>query len=143
LQSTNVVFLIMIGVVTFFLAIGGIFGVMNTMFAAISSRIKDIGVLRILGYARWQILVSFFLESLTIALLGGALGCLIGYGIADGRTATSIVSGAGGGGGKSIILRLVVDANILGGGLLLALFMGILGGVLPSLKAMWVRPLES
>jgi hypothetical protein len=142
LQTTNLVFLIMIGVVTFFLALGGIFGVMNTMFAAISSRIKDIGVLRILGYARWQVLVSFFLESLAIALLGGVLGCLIGYGIADGRTATSIV-GNSQGGGKSIILRLVVDANILAGGLLLALFMGVLGGVLPSVKAMWVRPLES
>ena len=63
---------------TAIMAVGGVFGVMNTMFAAISNRIKDIGVLRILGYARWQILVSFLLESLVIALLGGLLGCALG-----------------------------------------------------------------
>ena len=57
-----------------FMAIGGVFGVMNTMFAAISQRIKDIGVLRILGFARWQVLLSFFLESLLIALIGGLIG---------------------------------------------------------------------
>ena len=60
------------------MAIGGVFGVMNTMFAAISQRTKDIGVLRILGFARWQILVSFFLESLLLALIGGLLGCALG-----------------------------------------------------------------
>ncbi len=60
------------------MAIGGIFGVMNTMFAAIAQRTRDIGVLRILGFARWQILVSFFLESLLLALIGGLLGCAIG-----------------------------------------------------------------
>ena len=51
---------------------GGVFGVMNTMFAAIAQRTRDIGVLRILGFARWQILVSFFLESLLLAIVGGA-----------------------------------------------------------------------
>ena len=55
------------------MAVGGVFGVMNTMFAAISQRTKDIGVLRILGFARWQILHSFLLETLMIALLGGLI----------------------------------------------------------------------
>ena len=84
------------------MAVGGVFGVMNTMFAAISQRIKDIGVLRILGFARWQILVSFFLESLVLALVGGLLGCALGS-LADGWTATSIVC-SGQGGGKSVVL---------------------------------------
>ena len=53
------------------MAVGGMFGVMNTMFAAISQRTKDIGVLRLLGYTRRQMLVSFLLESLVIALVGG------------------------------------------------------------------------
>ena len=53
------------------MALGGVFGVMNTMFAAIRQRSTDIGVLRILGFARWQVLVSFLLESLVIAALGG------------------------------------------------------------------------
>jgi putative ABC transport system permease protein len=142
LQATNLQFLIGIGFVTFFMGLGGVFGVMNTMFAAIAQRTKDIGVLRILGYARWQILVSFFLESLAIALVGGLLGCALGY-LADGWTATSIVSSGAGGGGKNVILKLVVDAQILGLGLLISLAMGVLGGLIPSLSAMLVRPLES
>jgi ABC-type antimicrobial peptide transport system permease subunit len=123
------------------MAVGGVFGVMNTMFAAISQRSKDIGVLRILGYARWQILVSFLLESLVIALVGGLLGCAIGY-LADGWTARSVVS-SGPGGGKSVVLQMVVSPEILMTGLLLSLGMGALGGFLPSLSAMRLRALES
>ena len=141
LQGTNLQFLIVIGVITFFMALGGIFGVMNTMFAAISQRIKDIGVLRILGYARWQILVSFFLESMVLALVGGMLGCAVGF-LADGWTATSIV-GSGQGGGKSVVLKLVVDAQVISWGMLLTVAMGAFGGLVPSLSAMLVRPLES
>src|SRR5262249_50705441 len=73
-----IILLVAIIVLTVAMAVGGMFGVMNTMFAAISQRSKDIGVLRILGFARWQILVSFLLESLLIALAGGLLGCLLG-----------------------------------------------------------------
>ena len=90
LSETNQQFLFAILFVTAVMSIGGIFGVMNTMFAAISNRVKDIGVLRILGYARWQILVSFLLESLVIALLGGLLGCALGS-LANGTTVNSIV----------------------------------------------------
>ena len=142
LSETNKQFSIAIYFVTIIMAIGGIFGVMNTMFAAISQRTKDIGVLRILGFARWQILVSFFLETLVIALVGGLIGCALGY-LCNGWTATSIVSSGQGGGGKTVVLKLVVDANILAIGVLFTLVMGTLGGLVPSLSAMRQRPLES
>jgi ABC-type lipoprotein release transport system permease subunit len=142
LSTTNRQFLGAFLFVVVVMAIGGVFGIMNTMFAAISQRSRDIGVMRILGFARWQILASFFLESLTLALVGGALGCLIGAVVADGRTASSIVS-SGQGGGKSVVLHLVVDANIILGGLLFSLLMGTLGGLLPALSAMRVKPLEA
>jgi ABC-type antimicrobial peptide transport system permease subunit len=141
LNATNQVFLYAIVFVAIFIAIGGVFGIMNTMFAAISQRTKDIGVLRILGFARWQILVSFFLEALLLAVIGGLLGCAVGS-VANGWTATSIV-GSGQGGGKSVVLKLVVDANIVLVGLLFSLVMGFLGGLLPALSAMRLRPLES
>jgi putative ABC transport system permease protein len=140
LNTTNLQFLYATVFVTIVIGIGGVFGVMNTMFAAIAQRSKDIGVMRILGFARRQILISFFLESLFIALVGGVLGCSVGY-LANGLTASSIVSG--GGGGKSVVLKLVVDANILTGGILFALFMGAVGGLIPALTAMRLRPLES
>jgi len=123
------------------MAMGGVFGVMITMFAAISQRIGDIGVLRILGFARWQVLVSFLLETLVIALVGGVLGCALGY-LADGRTATSVVSN-GQGGGKSVVLKLVVDGNIIAVGLLFTLVMGLVGGLAPALWAMFQKPLRA
>ncbi|HZT79529.1 MAG TPA: ABC transporter permease, partial [Gemmataceae bacterium] len=143
LAETNRQFLVAILFVAGVMAVGGVFGVMNTMFAAISQRTKDIGVLRIIGFARWQILVSFFLETLLIALIGGLLGLAVGYVFADGRTATSVVSSGQGGAGKSVVLRMLVDGNILAAGLLFTLVMGALGGLLPSLSAMRLKPLDA
>jgi ABC-type lipoprotein release transport system permease subunit len=141
LNTTNLSFFYAALVVAGFMALGGVFGIMNTMFAAISQRQKDIGVLRILGYARWQILESFFLESLMLALLGGAIGCALGL-LVDGWSASSIIS-SGQGGGRSVVFKLVVDSKILLGGLAFSLLMGNIGGLLPALSAMRVRPLES
>lgn len=129
-------------VVAAVMAIGGIFGVMNTMFAAIAQRIKDIGVMRILGFKRWQILVSFMLESLTIAAIGGLVGISLGS-FCNGFTATSVLSSGQGGGGKTVILRLIVDSNVLIAGLLFTISMGRLGGLVPALSAMRMKVLES
>ncbi len=95
LSATNQQFLVAIIFVTIVMSIGGIFGVMNTMFAAIAQRTRDIGILRLMGFARWQILASFFIESMAIAVVGGVLGCALGS-LADGFTATSVVSGGQG-----------------------------------------------
>lgn len=141
LNRTNVQFLVAIVFVAIVMAVGGTFGVMNTMYAAISQRTKDIGVMRIIGFSRWQILVSFFLESVWIALIGGVLGAAAGS-ICDGWTASSIV-GSGQGGGKSVVLKLVVDADIILGGILFALAMGCIGGLLPALTAMRLKPLDA
>jgi hypothetical protein len=141
LSETNKQFLFAIGFVAIFMALGGVFGVMNTMFAAISQRVKDIGVLQILGFSRRQILISFLFESLAIALIGGTIGCALGS-LADGWTANSIVS-AGQGGGKSVVLKLTVDAETLGSGLLLAMVMGGIGGLVPAASAMRLKPLDA
>jgi putative ABC transport system permease protein len=125
------------------MAIGGMLGIMNTMYAAISQRSKDIGVLRLMGFQRWQIMLSFQFESLLIALLGGMLGCLIAYLAFDGWTVTSLISSGPGGGGKTVILRVTFDLGIFIWGLLFSVIMGNLGGLLPSWTAMRLRPLES
>jgi predicted lysophospholipase L1 biosynthesis ABC-type transport system permease subunit len=141
LNGTNRVFLIGTLVVTGVMAFGGIFGVMNTMFAAISQRTKDIGVLRIIGFTGRSVLLSFFLEAMFLATVGGLLGCALGC-VSHGWTATSI-AGSGGGGGKTVVLRIAVDGTILATGMVFSLVMGTLGGLIPSLFAMRVRPLES
>jgi ABC-type lipoprotein release transport system permease subunit len=142
MTATNLQFRIAIIFIGVVMAVGGMLGVMTTMYAAISQRTKDIGVLRILGFTGSQILVSFLLESLVIALVGGLLGCGLGY-LCDGVSASSTLSSGPGGGGKSVMLRLVVDGNTLAAGLLFTLVMGALGGLVPSLSAMRLKPLES
>jgi ABC-type antimicrobial peptide transport system permease subunit len=111
------------------------------MFAAISQRIKDIGVMRLIGFGRGQILISFLLESMLLAVIGGAIGCLLGS-LSDGWTANSIV-GSGQGGGKSVVLRVTVDWAILMYGMLFSLIMGAIGGLLPALSAMRFKLLET
>ncbi|MDQ6759470.1 MAG: ABC transporter permease, partial [Acidobacteriota bacterium] len=59
------------------MAVGSSFAAMNTMYAAVSRRAREIGTLRVLGFSRNGILFSFFLESLLLSLLGGLLGCLL------------------------------------------------------------------
>jgi ABC-type lipoprotein release transport system permease subunit len=141
LTKTNEQFLTAIVLMAVIMAVGGIFGVMNTMFASIAARIKEVGVLRILGFKRWQILISFMIESLAIAFVGGLLGCLIGY-LANGFEAASTLSG-GQGGGKSVTLTMQVDFQIVATGLLFTLVMGRLGGLVPALSAMRMEILES
>jgi ABC-type antimicrobial peptide transport system permease subunit len=140
LTRTNEQFLSTIVFMAVIMAVGGIFGVMNTMFASIAARMKEVGVMRILGFKRWQILISFMFESLLIAFAGGLLGCALGY-LANGFEATSQLSS--GQGGKSVTLTMVVDLPILATGMLFTLVMGRLGGLVPALSAMRMEILES
>jgi len=141
LSQTNKQFLISIIIVTAIMSLGGIFGVMNTMFAAVSQRSKDIGVLRILGFSRLHVQASFLLESLVLALAGGATGCAVGT-LVHGTKAASVV-GSGQGGGKFVVLEMLVSSDIIVVGLALSLAMGLLGGFIPSIRATLVRPLEA
>jgi putative ABC transport system permease protein len=143
-SQTNQQLLDAIKVVAVVMGCGGILGIMNTMFAAISQRTKDIGVLRLTGFTRGQILRSFLLESVVIALLGGLVGCALGT-LAHGWTATSFVSSeaAGEAAGKIVVFKLVVDGSILAAGMLFTLVMGAVGGLIPAAVAMRLRPLES
>ncbi len=141
LTKTNEQFLICIVMLAAVMAVGGVFGVMNTMFASIAARIKEVGVLRILGFKRWQILISFMLESLLIAAAGGALGCLLGL-FANFFEASSSLSG-GQGGGKTVALKFIVDYQTVAAGMLFTLIMGRLGGLVPALSAMRMEILES
>src|SRR5207245_6560591 len=113
-------------------------GVMNTMFAAIRQRTTDIGVLRILGFARWQVLVSFLLEALVIAALGGVLGCAVGY-LINGMNTNSVV-GTSGGGITRLSFHMIVDGNTLAAAALFTLIMGFLGGLLPALAGVRRKP---
>src|SRR3954467_14341920 len=63
--------------VSIIMAVGSSFAAMNTMYAAVARRSREIGTLRVLGFSRGSILVSFFIESVLLSLIGGALGILL------------------------------------------------------------------
>lgn len=141
LTKTNEDFLFWIIVLAVIMSLGGVFGVMMTMFASIAARIKEVGMLRILGFKRWQILISFMIESLVIAFLGGLLGCLLGM-LSNGFEATSTLGG-GQGGGKRVLLKLTVDYQTIAAGMLFTLVMGRIGGLVPALSAMRMKILDT
>ena len=144
LTKTNNDFLVVIVGVAVVMAIGGIFGMMTTMFASIAQRIRDIGVLRLLGFKRWQVLISFMLESLTIALIGGLMGCMLARFAAHGSGSTSTLSSGGGGpGGKSVAITFDVGFEVIMMGMFFTMVMGRLGGLVPALSAMRIKILDS
>ena len=123
-------------IVAGFMALGAVFGVTNTMFAAIGERVKDIAVMRLLGFRRREIVLSFLLEALLIALVGATLGSLLGCAV-NGLTLSTAL------GAKSIAFAFTVDAPILIAAVGFAFAMGVVGGLLPAISAMRVDPLDS
>jgi ABC-type lipoprotein release transport system permease subunit len=68
---------ILAGFISFIMAVGAGFAGMNTMYAAVARRTKEIGTLRVLGFSRLSILVAFLLESISIAVIGAAIGIVL------------------------------------------------------------------
>ncbi len=123
-------------VIAWFMGVGAMFGVMNTMFAAIAQRTKDIAVLRIMGYEAVHILLSFLFEATLIAALGGGLGLALGC-AANGFTQSASL------GARQIDFSFRVDAAIVAFAAAFTVALGLLGGVLPGLSAMRIKPLEA
>jgi putative ABC transport system permease protein len=109
------------------MGLGAAFSAMNTMYAAVGSRTREIGVLRVLGFRRGSIYVAFLLESLLLALAGGVLGCLLSlpaHGLATGAFNWRSFA--------EVAFQFRITGTLLGAGLVFALVMGLLGGLLPA-----------
>lgn len=112
------------------MAIGSSFAAMNTMYAAVAQRAAEIGTLRVLGFSRSGILLSFLVESLLLSLLGGLLGCLLVLPLNNIETAIgSFVTFSE----ITFAFRISPQAMLLGIGF--ALLMGTLGGLFPAASA--------
>lgn len=129
-------------IIAMIMAVGGCFGLMNTMFAAVAQRVKDIGVLRIIGYSKMQILISFLIESLLIAILGGFLGVMSGLAF-NGIEQRGQLSSSQGGGGKTVVFKMVVDHEVIRMACIFTGVMGLLGGIIPAISAMRIKPLDA
>ncbi len=112
------------------MAVGAVFGAINTMYAAVASRAPEIGVLLTLGFKPRNVLSSFMVESLVIALIGGIIGCLIVLPINGLVTSTTNWSSF-----SEIAFAFRVTPRLLMYGLLFAAGMGLIGGFFPAWKA--------
>jgi putative ABC transport system permease protein len=111
------------------MGIGAVFGAMNTMYGIVSARTREIGTLRALGFSRISILTSFVLESTFLALMGGLIGCLLAL------PTNGISSAAGGANFAEVAFAFRIAPAALAIGLIFAVVMGIVGGMLPAVKA--------
>jgi len=112
------------------MAIGSCFAVMNTMYAATAYRTREIATLRVLGYRRSSILVSFFFESVLLAVCGGLVGCLLALpvnGITTGTTNFTSFS--------EVVFQFQITPGLMLEGIIFAAIMGGLGGLLPGIRA--------
>ncbi len=111
-----------------FLIFGAMFAAANTMYAAVASRAREIGTLRALGFPRTAILTSFLFEAVVLCLLGGLLGCLAT--LPFNGLSTGTVNNF-----SEITFSFRFGPRVLAQGVLLALVMGLLGGLLPAVRA--------
>jgi ABC-type antimicrobial peptide transport system permease subunit len=112
------------------MAIGSSFAAMNTMYSAVARRAMEIGTLRVLGFSRASILLSFFIESLLLAFIGGALGCLLALplnGVTTGIGSFVTFS--------EIAFNFRVSFSAMLAGIVFALIVGALGGFFPARNA--------
>ena len=111
------------------MGIGAVFGAMNTMYALVAARTREIGTLRALGFSKLSILTAFVVESTFLALAGGALGCLIAL------PANGMTSAAGGANFAEIGFAFRISGASLALAMTLAVVMGVAGGLLPAVRA--------
>lgn len=112
------------------LGIGACFGGMNTMYAAVANRTREIGTLRALGFSRGSILLSFVIESVLIALIGGLVGCLLSLPINGMATGTMNFRTF-----SELNFSFQITFDLLISALIFSAFLGFLGGLLPSRMA--------
>ncbi len=113
------------------MAIGAMFGALNTMFAAVAARAREIATLRAIGFTGLPVVVAVMLETMLLALIGGAIGGLAAYFIFNGYGASTMAAGSVG----QLRFELRVSPELLWTGLKWALAIGFIGGLFPALRA--------
>lgn len=119
-------------------SIGAMIGATITMNAQVANRQREIGTLRALGFSRSSILTSFLLESIVLAIIGGGIGALASLALRFVK-----ITMLNGGTWSEIVFSFEPTAAILIRAMVLAGFMGIIGGFLPAIRAARVSPIEA
>ncbi len=112
------------------MSVGATFAAMNTMYASVGARTREVGTLRVLGFRRRAIVTSFLLEGALLALIGGVLGCLASLpmnGFATGTIGFETFS--------EVVFEFAITPALMVQGLIFSVIVGVLGSLLPALQA--------
>ena len=131
-QSTTMTTMITVlgGLVAAVMAIGAVFGALNTMYSAVAERGREIATMRAIGFSAWNVILSFLFEALLISFIGGLLGCLAVLPLNGLTTSTMNFQTF-----SNLAFAFKITFDLLLMGVFFALVMGILGGLLPAIRA--------
>lgn len=117
--------------VTAIMAIGAIFAALNTMYSAVATRTREIATLRAIGFGGLPVLVSVMLEAVLLSLLGGAIGAAIAWLLFDNLSVSTLNQGSF----TQVVFAFQVSAGLVMTGLIIAVLIGFVGGLLPAVRA--------
>jgi putative ABC transport system permease protein len=112
------------------MAIGAVFGALNTMYAAVAGRAREIATMRALGFRGLPVVVAIMLETMLLALLGGLLGAAVAWLLFNGHTVSTLGQNF-----SQVVFQFRVSPALLWTGLKWALGIGLVGGLFPALRA--------
>ena len=112
------------------MAVGAVFGALNTMYAAVASRAREIATMRAIGFRGLPVVTAVMLETMLLALVGGLLGCAVAWLVFNGYSVSTIGSNF-----SAVVFKFQVSPELLWSGLKWALGIGLVGGLFPALRA--------
>jgi putative ABC transport system permease protein len=121
---------VLAGVVTVIMALGAIFAALNSMYAAVATRSKEIATLRAIGFGGLPVLVSVMTEALLLALVGGLLGAAIAYVLFNNLSVSTLGQNF-----TQVVFNFKVTPELVARGLIISVIIGMFGGFLPAIRA--------
>jgi len=112
------------------MAFGALAGALNTMYSSVAARVTEIATLRAIGFGGFSAFIGTLIESLLLAAIGGVIGAVLTYAIFDGVSASTL-----GGNFTQVVFNFRLSPALVGEGVLLALIVGLIGGLFPALRA--------
>lgn len=121
---------VLAGVVTLIMALGAIFAALNTMYAAVATRTREIATLRAIGFGGFPVLVSVMVEAVVLALIGGLLGAFVAWALFDNLSVSTLGQAF-----TQVVFAFQVSLDLVAIGLVIAVVIGFVGGLLPAVRA--------
>jgi len=123
---------IVANIIAVIMAIGAVFAALNTMYSAVATRAVEIATLRAIGFGPVAMVLSVITEALLLALVGAAAGAALAWLLFNGNTVSTV---GGGGGLAQVVFQLRIGAELVAVGIIWACVVGLIGGLLPAVRA--------